>query len=295
MYMGDRWNSSNVETSTYVWLPVMLRTGVPFLRWFDSWNPSMFETLDAIRRAESISDGNTYVLLSRMADRIVSLNDNKLCLLDDDDVRMLNFVFEATGESDTYKLRRDGGDVYLTASSSGVSLQPGDDTDSQKWVLERQSDDFYIISSPKDGKVLSVRNASMANGAELELIPRTGASKAKFGVYFDSRRFDYPENSPWGERNSSGVENVLNDRPSMPLISYEDGKLIVRVEDMTSASRQPIAVTLYDLSGRIVAMDSVMAVDGVAVLELSSCRSGMYIVKAVGNGQSVSMKIALSK
>ena len=64
---------------------------------------------------------------------------------------------------------------------------------------------------------------------------------------------------------------------------------------MTSASRQPIAVTLYDLSGRIVAMDSVMAVDGVAVLELSSCRSGMYIVKAVGNGQSVSMKIALSK
>lgn len=295
MYMGDRWNSSNVETSTYVWFPVMLRTGVPFLRWFDSWNPSMFETLDAIRRAESISDGNTYVLLSRMADRIVSLNDNKLCLLDDDDARMLNFVFEATGESDTYKLRRDGGDDYLTASSSGVSLQPGDDTVSQKWVLERQSDNFYIVSSPKDGKILSVRDASMANGAELELIPRTGASKAKFGVYFDSRRFDYPENSPWGERNSSGVENVLNDRPSMPLISYEDGKLIVRVEDMTSASRQPIAVTLYDLGGRVVAVDSVMAVDGTAVLEYPSCRSGMYIVKAVGNGQSVSMKIALSK
>lgn len=88
---------------------------------------------------------------------------------------------------------------------------------------------------------------------------------------------------------------MLNDRPSMPLISYEDGKLIVRVEDMTSASRQPIAVTLYDLGGRVVAVDSVMAVDGTAVLEYPSCRSGMYIVKAVGNGQSVSMKIALSK
>lgn len=79
----------------------------------------------------------------------------------------------------------------------------------------------------------------------------------------------------------------------MPVISYENGKLIVRVEE--SASRRPIAVTLYDLGGRVVAVDSVMAVDGTAVLEYPSCRSGMYIVKVVDNGQPVSMKIAVSK
>ncbi len=283
MYMGDRWNSSNVQTSTYVWLPVMLRTGVPFLRWFDNWDPKMFELLDAIRRAESVEAGNTYVLLSRLADRPVSLNSNKVCLYDDSDEKILNFTLEGTDEPDTYVLRRADSNDCLVASGSSVALQADATGDAAMWTLERQADGFYLIISKQARKVLSVVDASMANGAGLELVARTTSAKAKFGLYFDSRKYDYAENSPWGEKYVSGIEDVAAATAASSL-EFDAATRTVR----SSAALNAADCVLVDLAGRTLPCTVVEAGEGSEIM-LPDCPAGIYVLRA----GDATLKVAL--
>jgi hypothetical protein len=42
VYVGDRWNADNLGDSRYVFLPVEFENGIPFLRWYDSWNLDFF-------------------------------------------------------------------------------------------------------------------------------------------------------------------------------------------------------------------------------------------------------------
>jgi hypothetical protein len=41
--MADRWNSEDIEASTYVWLPLQFRDGVLVISWLDEWDLSWFE------------------------------------------------------------------------------------------------------------------------------------------------------------------------------------------------------------------------------------------------------------
>jgi hypothetical protein len=41
--MADRWNSEDIEASTYVWLPLQFRDGILVINWFDEWDLSWFE------------------------------------------------------------------------------------------------------------------------------------------------------------------------------------------------------------------------------------------------------------
>lgn len=287
MYLGDRWNSSNVQTSTYVWLPIFLRTGTPFLRYYESWDLSIFDTLDAIRRAAAIEDGNTYVLLSRLADRMVSLSAGKVCLYDDNDSKNLSFVFEATGEPDTYKLRRADTDSYLRASGSSVVLEDGADLETQKWVFERSSDNFYSIVSKATGKVLSVKDASMASGAEIELIEKTTAAKARFGVYFDHRKFDYEEDNPFGAPVvPAAVENVTPDAGRITLTIAPGAVTVSGVANVAK-------VMVYDVAGRCVAQRSLLCGGAAATMMLNNLNAGIYIVTVSDDNSSASIKIAL--
>lgn len=50
IYMGDRWNSSNLKDSRYVWLPVIISpTGGITLRSMGTWNLSTFETINNVK------------------------------------------------------------------------------------------------------------------------------------------------------------------------------------------------------------------------------------------------------
>jgi hypothetical protein len=50
IYMGDRWNSSNLKDSRYVWLPVIISpTGGITLRSMGTWDLSIFETINNVK------------------------------------------------------------------------------------------------------------------------------------------------------------------------------------------------------------------------------------------------------
>lgn len=291
MYMGDRWNSSNVETSTYIWLPICLRTGTPFLRWYSSWDTSLFETMDAIRRAARIDDNGSYVLLSRVADRMVSANGNTICTYEDDDSHNLSFTFEPTGTEMEYRLRNEADGRYLQGKGSALSLAEATGDDTQVWHFDRQSDNFYIISNKSTGRVLSVKDGSMASGAFIELIASTSASKAKFGVYFDKRKHDYEEDNPFGKpyTGETGVEAV-KPAASDITVSYAAGRLAVALDSRADAAATNISV--YDLSGRCVASFEAQSIGGYIDAELPALADGVYIV-AVDSYARATAKIAV--
>lgn len=43
IYVGDRWNAKSLGDSRYIWLPVEFENGLPFLKWFNSWDLNFFK------------------------------------------------------------------------------------------------------------------------------------------------------------------------------------------------------------------------------------------------------------
>ena len=44
IFMADRWNSNNLRDSRYVWLPLEVQDKELAIRWYDSWDRSIFDT-----------------------------------------------------------------------------------------------------------------------------------------------------------------------------------------------------------------------------------------------------------
>jgi hypothetical protein len=43
IYMGDRWTPENAIDGRYIWLPIQFENQKPILRWFESWDLSVFD------------------------------------------------------------------------------------------------------------------------------------------------------------------------------------------------------------------------------------------------------------
>jgi hypothetical protein len=43
IYMADKWNPKDLKDSRYIWLPVQLKNGKPFIEWKDEWNLGVFD------------------------------------------------------------------------------------------------------------------------------------------------------------------------------------------------------------------------------------------------------------
>lgn len=91
--MGDRWNSSNVGASYVVWLPLSMRSGYPTVRWYDSWDISVFNEMYRYKRAKEIVSGNVYSLLEKSSNRFISRPSTSFTLENDDETVNLNFTF----------------------------------------------------------------------------------------------------------------------------------------------------------------------------------------------------------
>ena len=42
IFAGDRWNPTNLGDSRYIWLPIEFENGIPFLKWYNSWDLIFF-------------------------------------------------------------------------------------------------------------------------------------------------------------------------------------------------------------------------------------------------------------
>ncbi|MCD8318880.1 MAG: family 43 glycosylhydrolase [Paraprevotella sp.] len=187
IYMGDRWNSNDVEHSTHVWLPISMRSGYPVVRWYDQWDLSIFDKMYRYKPADEIRPDQAYALLEQQADRLVSKPANGFTIADDNDDINLNFVFVKTEAPDVYKLKEVKSQKFLTNVFGSLRLSDEEKEQNQKWKFIRQPDGFYRIQSIQDRKFISVSENSTFNGTPIYLTD--SGEPHYFGVYFDSDRY----------------------------------------------------------------------------------------------------------
>lgn len=197
IFYGDRWNSSNVGGSTYVWLPLSVRSGYPTVRNYSTWKlDDVMKAMYRYKRAASITDGAEFSLLERRSDRLLSRMGQRsgFCVKDDNDRVNLSFTFEATADPYVWKLRETGSNLYLTAV--GGKLRMNEDTGSKaaEWRFVLLSDGYYNVINEDNKQCLTVASNSRADGSEVRL-GLLGENDAQgFCPYFDSNAHpDYQE------------------------------------------------------------------------------------------------------
>ncbi|MCF0198639.1 MAG: RICIN domain-containing protein [Bacteroidaceae bacterium] len=212
VYMGDRWNSSNVESSTYVWLPLSVRSGYPAVRNFESWTPAeQFAEMYRYKRAASIEDGGTYSLLERTSDRLVSRKQqsrNGFCLQDDNDELNYRFCLEATDDPYVWRFREAESGQYLCSIFGAMRLDSDGTKAEAQWLLELEADGYYHIVNQADGKLISVSGGAALAGTQLYLNDRSAKIPQSFAFYFDSHAQHYAEADLYSQqyRDSIAVE-----------------------------------------------------------------------------------------
>lgn len=188
VYMGDRWNSSNVETSTYVWLPLSMRSGYPVVKWLDRWDLSVFDDADRFKRPAEIVSGESYYFIEANSDRFMSLSNNQICLKNDNEAENMQLRFVAVeGKQYTYKMQEVTSGKYLEdLFGKTLRLSAESDSESQQWYLKQNEDGTYRVCGVTSGNCLTVSGSSTSEGVALYLTEPDDEKFQKFGVYFDT-------------------------------------------------------------------------------------------------------------
>jgi hypothetical protein len=190
IYVGDRWNPQNVGGSHTVWLPVDMRSGYPTVKWYDTWDLSVFDEMYRYKRAKQVISGNTYLLLEKYSNRLVSKPANGFTIADDDTIN-LNIEFIEAGTSNVYKLKDTKTGKFIDSVFGSLRLNMESNTDSQQWMFEVQEDGYYTIQNKKDLKCFTVSGSGTFNGTNLYLSEKSNKLRQDFAVYFDSKKYDY--------------------------------------------------------------------------------------------------------
>lgn len=237
IYYGDRWNSSNIQSSKYVWLPLSIRSGYPTVRWYDSWNLSVFDNMYQMKRAKELRDGMEFYLLERYSNRMVSRPKSTLTLENDGESNLC-FTLHATEDPYTWKIQDKATGKFMESIFGTLRWNTENEAISQEWLFVLQEDGYYRLENRNDGVCLSVSGNSTIAGTSVYLNAKNEDIHQSFGVYFDSDvHNDYEEAEMWSKnyreenRQKMNVQTSIINHPSTT--TYQSS-------------------TIYDLMGRQV-------------------------------------------
>ena len=209
IYMGDRWNSSNVQSSKHVWLPLSVRSGYPTVRWYDSWTLSVFDEMYRMKRMKTIEDGAEGYLLEKYSNRIISRPKSSLTI-EDDGASNLALIFHKTSKPYTYKIEDKNSGKYLESVFGTTRWQAEADTTSQEWVFWLEEDGYFRIENAADGVCLSVSGNTTEAGTTIYMAPASKNVHQSFAPYFDSVAHpDYEEAEMWSRAYLEANREVM--------------------------------------------------------------------------------------
>lgn len=185
IYMGDRWTSSNVGSSKYVWCPLSIRSGYPAVRWYDSWDLSVFDKLYQKKRLAHLEDGAEFYFLEKYSDRIIS-RPGSSWLLKDDDASNALFRLHTTDNPDVFRIEHVPTGKYMQCAFGSNRLAASSDEDNQKWVFILEEDGYYQIRNLAEEYVLSVSGNATQDGTTIYLNAPNADIHQSFAVYYDS-------------------------------------------------------------------------------------------------------------
>lgn len=213
IYMGDRWNSSKVASSTYVWMPLSMRSGYPSVRYYSSWDLSVFKDMYRYKRTASIQDGGEYLLLDKHSNRIVSRPVTSFIISDDDTTTNSRFFIYKTADPYTYKIKESTTGKYLESLYGSMRLNAENQKASQLWRFILQEDGYYKIQNCNDNYCLSVSGGTTQAGANIFLNEADETIPQSFGIYFDSRKHsEYQEADIFSKSYWENNRRLINEQ-----------------------------------------------------------------------------------
>lgn len=234
VYMGDRWSSSNIQSSKHIWLPLSVRSGYPTVRWYDEWNLSVFDEMYRMKRMKELTDGAEFYLLEKFSNRLVSRPKASLSLENDGNANLC-FILHKTSKPYVYKIEEKATGKFMESVYGTTRWQDESDRLGQEWMLWLEEDGYYRIENVDDKTCLSVSGNTTEAGTTLYLSEANTSVHQSFGFYFDSQVHpDYQEADMYGK----------NYRPTNRAAMQEQSQT-VGLEEI----RQEEARTIYSLDG----------------------------------------------
>lgn len=297
IYMGDRWkggdyfNDANVGESWHIWLPIDMRTGYPIIRFYSEWDLSLFDKLNRYRRVENFEEGKEYLLLSKNANKILSLKDEKLLLAEDDE--NINLTFRITAADGYYVLTDIASGKVLDGTDGKLTLADSVGGYAQQWkiVSSNTSDGYYYFYPRSNGnEAITNYSASPTSNGIVGLNKAEELPACQFAFCFDSKKHKYQAISDESDGNyqkwieAKGYKQVETETTTCDKIKSNDSTLrIYNIEDgITIHSDISQTICLTDVQGRVLHHFSLRG----GCAEAISLETGVYIV----NGRKIIVK-----
>lgn len=237
VYMGDRWSSSNIQSSKHIWLPLSVRSGYPTVRWYDEWNLSVFDEMYRMKRMKELADGAEFYLLEKFSNRLVSRPKASLSIENDGNSNLC-FILHKTSKPYVYKIEEKATGKFMESVYGTTRWQDEADRLTQEWTLWLEEDGYYRIENADDKVCLSVSGNTTEAGTTLYLSEANTSVHQSFGFYFDSQVHpDYKEADMFGK----------NYRPTNRAAMQEQSRT-VGLEEI----KQEEAKVIYSLNGHKV-------------------------------------------
>lgn len=306
IYMGDRWDSSDVGgKSEYVWLPLSLRSGAPTVKWYDSWDMSVFDSSDRFARIAAPEEGAVVRILDKFSDRWVSSKGNGFFIDDDNDSTNVDFRLEATDNPYVWRFVEVNSGKYLESLFGALLLSDKNDKPTQDWRLELEEDGCYKIQNVSDEKVMAVSGDSHLASSSVFMVKKGITESQCFGLYFDTTEHDYEKADMFSARyrdeniekitrqenyeNGSGVETLISGGKLR--VSAVSRDALTVSSDFDGLSRISI---IEAASGRILTSSDVYLTGSENTLKLQTpLAAGIYIVTISNNRRCYASKIAV--
>lgn len=270
VYMGDRWNSSKVASSRYVWLPLSVRSGYPTVRYYDSWDLSVFDDMNRFRRLaisddRLFQDGAEVVILEQRSNRLMSRPKSSF-VIDDDGNSNVTFILHATDNPYQYRMQEKSSGNYLESVYGSMRLSTEKGNDGQLWYFELEEDGYFHITNVNDGKIFSLSGNSTLAGSGIFLNERNADIAQSFGVYYDSEAHaDYMEADLFTKAYREHNKSIM--------VQQEIATEISSLESSQQIGPDPV---YYNVSGQRV-----------EILQ----KNHVYIVRSMVNGKLVVNKV----
>ena len=289
VYVGDRWDENNLESSKQVWLPISMRSGYPTIHWYDEWDLSIFDNMYRFKRTKFIEDKRQYFLLDRNSNRFVSRSKSSF-LLENDGNTNLCFTFYATDDPYVYKLKDNKTGQYVESVFGTLRLSEENDKTTQLWTFLLQEDGTYKIKNNVGEYYLAISGSSTFVGSTIYLGREKDARC--FGVYFDSKIYpedeeaalftkDYRQNNlvliKEQEKHITNLQVMKKGVDEVFTLYYDEKSSRINV-----ISQEPIKaqLALYNIYGQLQVYHTVKLDNNGYAIELSGrLNPGIYMVR----------------
>jgi hypothetical protein len=172
MYMGDRWTTSNLGTSPYIWLPLQVNGTNVTMSWHNNW------TIDTSTGAWTDNSSTYYDIVNKNSGMLLDVSGasktagTKVIQWNSNGGANQQWMLSSVGDGYFNIINKNSGlylDVTSSSTTAGANIiqwTPAGGA-SQEWGLVAVTGGYYNIVNKNSGLVLDVSGGSTTAGANV--------------------------------------------------------------------------------------------------------------------------------